>query len=71
MITPEQLVEWFSVHKLTPEAEDDQEMVRKGALAFSLIILKATPPSADQTAALRKVREAVSAAHDAIALRSK
>ena len=55
-----------------PPKDKDQikryEMIRETGLLFSCTILDCTPPSADQTAAIRKVREAVMTANAAIAL---
>lgn len=42
--------------------------VRESAKAFARIVLDNTPACADQTAAIRKIREAVMTANAAIAL---
>ena len=66
-VTKEDLENWFTYHPPTPEQIPQFEKLRAGALAFSEVILENTPSSADQTAALRKVREAVATANMAIA----
>ena len=47
----------------------DYAMIRGGAKAFAEIILRCTPQCADQTAAIRKLRECVMTANAAIALK--
>jgi hypothetical protein len=44
------------------------EKIRAAAKLFAAVILECTPESADQTAAIRKVREAVMTANASIAL---
>jgi hypothetical protein len=66
-ITPEALEHWFTYHAPTEEQRLQYATLRVGALNFARLILENTPPSADQTAALRKVREAVMTANAAIA----
>ena len=58
---------WFTYHKPEPHQLEHYMALREGAKAFALLIAKHTPPSADQTDALRKVREAVMTANAAIA----
>jgi len=68
MITQEHINAWFTYHPPQNESEKEKyEKLRNGAKAFAEIILATTPPSADQTAAIRKVREAVMTANAAIA----
>ena len=61
----------FTYH---PPQDGDQERyvaIREAGLAFARTLVEQTPPSADQTAALRKVREAVFTANAAIACRDR
>lgn len=58
----------FTYHPATPEQQPKYEAIRAGAKAFAKILLANTPPSADQTAAVRKLRECVMTANAAIAL---
>ncbi len=67
MIGEEQLRNWFTYHAPTPEQPAQYEAIRDAALAFARVIVANTPPSADQTAAVRKIREAVMTANAAIA----
>ncbi len=67
MIGEEQLRNWFTYHAPTPEQQRDYEAIRDAALAFARVIVANTPPSADQTTAIRKVREATMIANAAIA----
>jgi hypothetical protein len=59
----------FSYH--APEGDQPQryEALRTAAKTFAAVILEQTPACADQSAALRKVREAVMTANAAIALK--
>ena len=68
MITPAELANWFTYH---PPVSDDQKIqyvrIRRAGLAFAEAILRDTPAGADQSAAIRKIREAVMTANAAIA----
>lgn len=72
MITPEQLDNWFMHH---PPANEEQvqnyQAIRAAGKSLAQAIVALTPPSADQTAAVRKVREAVMTANAAIACQGK
>lgn len=61
----------FSYHKPTEEQLPKYESLRESAKSFATVILEHCPPSADRTAALRKVREAVMTANASIALEGK
>lgn len=65
------LLHWFTYHPPNPEQQKKYEEIRAAALSFAHIIIVNTPPSADQTAAIRKVREAVMTANAAIACDGK
>ena len=66
-ITDGQLDNWFTYHK--PDGDDPRryEEIRNAGKALAAVIVANTPPSADQTAAIRKVREAVMTANAAVA----
>ena len=65
------LVNWFSYHKPEGDQSKRYEELRAAAAGFAKVIMDNTPPSADQTAAIRKVREAVMTANAAIACGGK
>lgn len=59
---------WFTYHPPTgPEQTAKYVELREAAKTFAEAIVRLTPPSADQTAAIRHVREAVMTANAAIA----
>lgn len=60
--------EVFSYHAPTQDQVAKYNELRESAKAFAQSIVDNCPPSADRTAALRKVREAVMTANAAIAL---
>lgn len=70
-ITRDDLENWFTYHKPGPDDNVAYEKLRSAAKGFALAIMELTPPSADQTAAIRKVREAVMTANAAIACGGK
>lgn len=61
----------FSYHKPTEEQLPKYEAIRSGALAFAKVLRDNTPESADQTDAMRKLREVVMTANASIALEGK
>lgn len=67
MISKAQLDNWFSHH--APKQEDIAKFqaIRDAAHNLAEIILENTPSSADQTTAIRHVRDAVMTANCAIA----
>ncbi len=67
MITQNQLNNWFTYHRAIPEQDEAYKRIRAAALVFAKVIVQETPASADQTAAIRKVREAVFTANATIA----
>lgn len=67
MIADDVLVNWFTYHKPTNDQGLRYEEIRSAGLAFARVIVSNTPPSADQTAAIRKIREAVMTANAALA----
>ena len=68
MIHDEQLKNWFTHHPPTDERTvESYEAIRAAGLAFATVIRDLTPPSRDQTAAIRLVRSAVLFANASIA----
>lgn len=65
MISKDQLENWFTYH--SPDADDQSAYlaIRSKGLELATVITANTPASADQTAAIRKVREAVMTANQA------
>jgi hypothetical protein len=67
--------EWLTIlfthHPLTDAQAGRADAIREKAVEFGLTILAATQPSADQTAAIRKLRECVMTANAAIALEGR
>jgi hypothetical protein len=61
----------FSYHSPDPVDLNAYRMVRAAAKHFAWVILTTTSPGADQSAAIRKVREAVMTANASIALRGR
>jgi hypothetical protein len=61
------LENWFSYYVPQPGQAEKFEAIRAAGTAFSQVVYDCTPPSADQTAAVRKIREAVYIASAAIA----
>jgi len=64
----EVLNDLFSHHAPTEEQEAGYQAIRNAAKEFVKVIAANSPPSADQTVAIRKVREAVYSANASIAL---
>jgi hypothetical protein len=58
----------FSYHPPKGDQVERYNRLREGGKEFALLILDTTPTGADQTAAIRKVREAVMTANAAIAI---
>jgi hypothetical protein len=58
----------FSHHSPSPEKLAHHDAIHDGAKRFAQVILANTPPSSDQTTALRLLREAAMMANAAIAL---
>lgn len=61
----------FKYHAPDSDQQVAYEKLRSSAKSFASAIVELTPPCADQTAAIRKVREAVMTANAAIALKGK
>jgi len=61
------LITWFTYHAPTPDQLPKYEAIRAAALVFAEVVVQNTPPSADQTVAIRKIREAALIANASIA----
>lgn len=62
---------WFKYHAPQPDQIEKYTKLRDAAKEFALVIHECAPASADRTAAIRKVREAVMTANAAIACGGK
>lgn len=58
---------WFSYHAPKGDQAERYVLIRDKAKELALLIAECTPKSADQTAAIRKLRECVMTANAAIA----
>jgi hypothetical protein len=67
LITVKDLDNWFTYHAPTPSQVERYAAIRDQAKAFAQVVLAMTPASADQTVAIRKIRESVMVANAAIA----
>lgn len=70
-LTQEQLDNWFQYHAPKEGQSEKYEKIRAAGKVFAETIVELTPASADQTAAVRQVREAVFTANAAIACEGK
>lgn len=61
----------FSYHSPCPYEISQMKLIRDAAKNLATVIINNTPASADQTAAIRKVREAVMTANAAIVMNRK
>lgn len=61
----------FSYHAPTPDQIPKYEAIRAGAKTFAKILMDNTTPGADQSAALRLLREAVMTSNDSVALNGR
>lgn len=71
MITADDVENWFTYHSPTPEQIPSYTAIREAAKEFVAVLLRKCPDSADRTAAIRKVREAVMTANASIACGGK
>lgn len=67
-ITDEQLDDLFTYHAPTPEQLPKYAAINAAAKAFARVVLDNTSPCADQSAALRQIRESRMTANMAVAL---
>jgi hypothetical protein len=70
MITDNDIQNWFTYHAPTSDQLPRYELIRSKARELAYVIVTNTPPSADQTASIRLLREAVMTANAAIACNS-
>jgi len=56
---------WFTYHSPTPEQLPKYQAIREAGLNLAKVIVENTPASPDQSAAIRKVREACMTANAA------
>lgn len=66
-MTQADLDNWFTYHSPTPDQIPKYLAVREAGKAFAEAIVANTPSCADQTVAVRKIREAVMVANQSIA----
>lgn len=67
MIDGETLDNWFTYHTPAGDEAERYVRIRQAARAFAQVLVDNTTASADQTAALRKLRECVMTANASIA----
>lgn len=67
---PAEIDNIFSYHAPKGDQPQRYDQIRTAAKAFAHVLIENTPPSADQSAALRKLRECVMTANASIALES-
>jgi hypothetical protein len=65
------LENWFTYHSPTPDQLPKYQAIRDAGKSLAQTIVDNTPASADQSAAIRKVREACMTANAAIACGGK
>ena len=67
----EEVENWFTYHTPTEVDQVGYRAIRQAAKDLAMVILNHTPPSADQSAAIRKLRECVQTANASIACQGK
>lgn len=70
-ITQEQIENWFTYHSPTAEQQVSYVAIRTAAKALADVIVANVPSCADQSAAIRKLRETVMTANAGIACGGK
>ena len=71
MIAKEHLDNWFMYHSPTPDQTPKYEKIREAGKYLAQVIMDNTPTNADQSDAIRSVRNAVMTANAAIACEDK
>lgn len=66
-ITKDNITNWFTYHSPTAEQLPKYEAIRSKARELAEVIVDNTPASADQSASIRLLREAVMTANASIA----
>lgn len=69
--TPEVLEDIFSYHAPSLDQQVRYQVIRDAALEFAKVLIANTPASADQTVAIRLLRDTVMTANASIALEGK
>ena len=69
-ISKEDIENWFTYHKPQDGQQERYQEIRDAAKLLAHTIRNCTAPSADQTAAIRKLRECVMTANQGIACES-
>lgn len=67
----EAIDDMFSYHPPEAGQPAHYDAIREGARQFAHTLIEHTPPSPDQSAAIRKLRECVMTANAAVALKGK
>jgi hypothetical protein len=67
MIEQSNLDHWFAFHAADTVDKEAYTEIREGAKRFAEVVLRLTPSSADQTVAIRMIRDAM---HTAVAARA-
>lgn len=67
-ITNQKLDNWFTYHAPNAEQQEKLVVIRTAAREFAQVLVDNTIPSADQSAAIRLLREAVMTANASIVL---
>lgn len=71
-VTAEKIDHWFSYHPPVNESQKEAYgAIREAGKQMAMVVLSHTPGCADQTAAIRKIREAVMVANAAVACEGK
>lgn len=70
-LTLSSIEDMFTYHAPTSDQIPKYEAIREAARLFGAVILENTPPSADQTAAIRLLRQAVMTANQGVATGGK
>lgn len=71
MFTDEQLQDLFRYHSPEPGDPERYQKIRDAGYILAKVIVDNTPSCADQSVAIRKVREAVATANAAVALKGR
>jgi len=66
-ITKDNIANWFTYHSPTPDQLPRYQKIRDKAKELAEVIVDNTPSSADQSASIRLLREAVMTANASIA----
>lgn len=66
--TEEEIKDIFTYHAPHGNQQERYQSIREAAFVFAMILVTNSKPSADQTAAIRKLRECVMTVNASIAL---